>query len=398
MAWIGMRSTHQELWDYVSPFETHAHVRQIYGGLHGLADPDEDKIAQIAGAFGQGRMYFASAELAPLGVKPVLLYYGASALLAGLALTRDTRLTQKEWPSSHGLTPVGWRGILYDPEGDVLQLAVRATKGTFRHVVDTVWHGHIETVLYGRRDRRETAPYTHRLGEIRFVEDGSRVTFADLVSRSRYTGGLYGSATKRRRSLLRATVWMDPKEGPSGVHVGLGVGERQGKCWLIEEARRACIPLLGSEENPYGAVFPRRDYDKSGEPDLLPVFHYEDWGRMSVCEAMPNGDRLSELMKLYLMSYIVGMVARYYPAQWLAVIRGTSSSSDTAMFVSAVTAIERNFVREFAGQLAVLGDDPHFFSEHYGHQARMIAPDWRCHIGGTGWGKPIIGEGMAGLG
>ena len=41
---------------------------------------------------------------------------------------------------------------------------------------------------------------------------------------------------------------------------------------------------------------------------------------MSVCEAMPNGDKLSELLKLYLMSYIVGMVARYYPAQWLAVI------------------------------------------------------------------------------
>ena len=392
MAWIGMRSTHQELWDYVSPFETHEHVRQVYGALHDLADLDKDKVGQIAGAFGQGRMYFKSAEFAPLGVKPVLLYYGASALLTGLALTCNARLTQEQWPSSHGLTPVGWRGLLYNPEGDILQPAVKANPGTFRHVVDTVWHGHIETVHYGGRDRRETAPYTHRLGEIRFVEDGSRVTFADLVSRSRYTGGLYGSATKRSRSLLRATIWMDPKEGPSGMHVGIDVGERQGKCWLIEEARRANVPLLGPEENPYGAVFPRRDYDRDREPDLLPVFHYEDWGRMSVCEAMPNGDKLSELMKLYLMSYIVGMVARYYPAQWLAVIRGTSSSSDTAMFVSAVTAIERNFVREFAGQLAVLGDDPHFFSEHCGYQARMIVPDWRCYIGGTGSGKPIIEE------
>ena len=117
MAWIGMRSTHQELWDYVSPYETQEHVRQVYGELHGLADPDKDKIGQIAGAFGQGRMYFTSAELAPLGVKPVLLYYGASALLAGLALTRNARLTQKQWPSSHGLTPVGWRELLYDPEG-----------------------------------------------------------------------------------------------------------------------------------------------------------------------------------------------------------------------------------------------------------------------------------------
>ncbi|MCY4560556.1 MAG: YaaC family protein [Chloroflexi bacterium] len=392
MAWIGMRSSPQEHWDYVSPFETHGHIREIYTQLHGPADPDEDKIAQIASAFSQGRMYFESAELAPLGVKPVLLYYGASALLAGLALTRDARLTQRLWPSSHGLTPVGWRNVLYDTGGDLLKLAVRATKGTFRHVVETVWHGHIETVLYGRHDRRDTAPYTHRLGEIGFIDDGSIVTFADLVSRSRYTGGLYGSATRRRRSLLRATVWMNPGRGPSGVHVNVDIAERQGECWLIEHAKRASLPLLGSDAKPSGAVFPRGDHDRNGEPDLLPVFHYEDWGEMSVCEAMPNGDKWSELLKLYLMSYIVGMVARYYPAQWLAVIRGTSCSSDTAMFVSAVTAIERNFVREFAGQLAVLGDDPHFFSEHYGHQARMIAPDWRCYIGATGTGKPIIHE------
>lgn len=392
MGWIGMGSTHQELWDYVSPFETHEHVRQIYSALHGLPNPDEDKIAQIASAFGQGRMYFGSAELAPLGVKPVLLYYGASALLAGLALTRDAQMTQKAWPPSHGLKPVQWKSTLYESGGDILQLAVKATKGTFRHVVDTVWHGHIETMLYGQRNRRETAPYTHRLGKIKFVDDGSVISFADLVARSRYTGGLYGSATQRRRSLLRATIWMDPGEGPSGVHVGVDVVERQGECWLIDDAKRAGLPLLGSDAKPYGAVFPRGDYDRDREVDLLPVFHYEDWGQMSVCEAMPNGDKLSELLKLYLMSYIVGMVARYFPAQWLSVVRGTSSSSDTAMFISAVMAIERNFVREFAGQLAVLGDDPHFFSEHYGSQAQMIAPDWRCYIGGTGSGKSIIDE------
>ena len=396
MAWIGMRSTHHELWDYVSPFETHEHVSQIYRELHGLSEPDEDKITQIAGAFGQGRMYFASAEMAPLGVKPVLLYYGASALLAGLTLTRDARLTQKGWPPSHGLTSVGWRNFLYDGKGDILDLGIKANKGTFQHIVNTVWHGHIETLLYGRRNRKETAPYTHRLGSINFVKDGSQITFADLVSRSRYTGGLYGSATKRRRSLLRGTIWMDPEEGPSGVHVGIDIGERQNKCWLVEFARENKLPLLGSKEKPYGAVFPRRDYDRAGEPDLLPVFHYEEWGQMSVCEAMPNGDRLSELIKLYLIAYIIGMFARYYPAQWLAVVRGTSPSSDTAMFLSAVTAIERNFVREFSGQLAVLGDDPHFFSDHFGHQARMIAPDWRCYIGTTGSGEPIMAEGNEG--
>ena len=177
------------------------------------------------------------------------------------------------------------------------------------------------------------------------------------------------------------SVWMDPKDSPLGVHTRIDIGDKKDGLWLIEDARRQGLPLLGPEDNPYGAIYPRRDHGGNNEPDLLPVFHYEDTGQMSVCESMPNGDKLSELIKLYLMAYIVGMVARYYPTQWLAVIRGTSKSSDTAMLLCAVTAIERNFVREFAGQLAVLGDDPHFFTEHFGFQARLGASDWRCYIG-----------------
>ena len=145
--------------------------------------------------------------------------------------------------------------------------------------MNTVWHGHIETLLYGRRNRKETAPYTHRLGSINFVKDGSQITFADLVSRSRYTGGLYGSATKRRRSLLRGTIWMDPEEGPSGVHVGIDIGERQNKCWLVEFARENKLPLLGSKEKPYGAVFRAETMIERESPICFPYF------------TMKNGDK-----------------------------------------------------------------------------------------------------------
>ena len=155
--------------------------------------------------------------------------------------------------------------------------------------------------------------------------------------------------------------------------------------------------MLGSENRPRGAVFPRGDIDRDGKPDLLPVFHFESLGleglgQISVCESMPNGDKPSELLKLYLIAYIVGMFARYFPSQWLNVNRGTCSGPDTAMFISAVTAIERNFIREFSAQLAVVNNDPHFFGEHFGFQAQMMGPDWRSGIGGTGSGVPIIGQ------
>ena len=393
MAWIGMQSSQNELWDYVSPFETYEYIRRTYSVVHGVARPDDAKMRQIAAAFGQGRMYLESAAQAPIGVKPVLLYYGSSALLAGLALIRDARLTQENLPAGHGVTPVRWRDILYRKEADYLHLPIKAARGTFQHIVETVWHGHIETVFLGRKRPSETAPYTHRLGKIKFAVDGSCLTFADLAARSRYTGGYYGSVTERARSLLRAMVWMNPQDGPNGLHVTIPGIRRLDRCWFVDYARNLGVDLLGPEERPYGAVFPRRDHAE--DPDLLPVFHYEGSLSMSVCQSMPNGDKPSELIKLYLMAYIVGMFARYYPSQWLSVVRGTSSAPDTAVFVNAVSAIEHNILREFAAQLAVLCDDPFFFGEHFGYHAEMVAPHWSHYIGGTGTGKPIIGKGGA---
>ena len=348
------------------------------------------RIHQISAAFGQGRMYFASAEAAPLGVKPVLLYYGATALLAGLALIRTAGLTQENWPAGHGLSSVGWRDILYSEKKDILQLAVKATKGMFRHFVDTVWQGHIETVFFGRDRQVDTCPYGHRLGAIKFGNDGSCFTFAQLAARSRYTGGYYGSTTDRPQSLLRGWVWLNPKERPEGLHVSVDLMDRQGDCWLLDHARRTGLQLLGPDTHPYGAIFPRGDCSQADEPDIVPVFHYERSGGMSICESMPNGDRPNELLKLYLMAYIVGMLARYFPSQWLSVIRGTYDAPDTAVLVRSVAAVERNFVREFSAQLAVLCDDPHFFGDHFGYQARTVAPDWRCYVGGTGSGRPVF--------
>ena len=160
-------------------------------------------------------MYFESAGLAPLGVKPVLLYYGASALLAGLALIRDKKLTQQNWPSGHGLTTAGWQDILYNKRPDLLELAIKATaKGTFRHVVETVWQGHIERVYFGKSVLSDTAPYRHRLGSVNLLHDGTCVSFSDLVSRSRYTGGLYGSATTRPPSFTTCDNTNESEEWP----------------------------------------------------------------------------------------------------------------------------------------------------------------------------------------
>ncbi len=45
---------------------------------------------------------------------------------------------------------------------------------------------------------------------------------------------------------------------------------------------------------------------------MLPVFHYNSGETMLVIQGFPNGDKLTKFIKLYLVSYVLGMIARYW--------------------------------------------------------------------------------------
>ena len=63
--------------------ESFDYAARLYEHFNGSA-PDCEKIREINAAFAQGRMCFENAKSADLGVKPLLLYYGAMALAVGL--------------------------------------------------------------------------------------------------------------------------------------------------------------------------------------------------------------------------------------------------------------------------------------------------------------------------
>ena len=67
-------------------------------------------------------------------------------------------------------------------------------------------------------------------------------------------------------------------------------------------------------------IFVRRD----GEAHLnsFPVSHYGGEGEfMVVMLDFPNGDKLTEFIKLYLVSYVLGMLVRYHPSIWTSLLR-----------------------------------------------------------------------------
>ena len=349
MVWTTVNGTERELWDYVGRMESFDYAARLFERFNGSAAAPE-KTREINAAFAQGRMYFENARTADLGVKPLLLYYGAMALAVGLVSFRQPQRAPGALRSSHGLRAGDWRKVLASGVEDILDLEIRASAGTFRELASVAWHWNVGKV-YQDVHRRETYPDIRNLGAVGFAEGNSPVTLGDLVSRSRHTGGDYAAVTGEPGRLQR-------------VIVQLTEGHRM-------------LAIRSIDRPPADAMvdltFPR----DAPAPLWVNNDLANDQVSMTLVEDFPNGDRLSEFVKLYLISYVLGMLARYFPSRWMSLMRNDAGSAAQPLLAKAVRAVETRFVAEFAQQAAVIYDDPDFFGEHLGDLSQIFAHDWR---------------------
>lgn len=89
----------EEQWRLLRTLTYSANVRR-HVAAHGLEPLADDDLEFVSGCLRQSEAYFRSAASAPLDISPLLLYYGATNLLAGSALL----ITGKRLPiSGHGM-------------------------------------------------------------------------------------------------------------------------------------------------------------------------------------------------------------------------------------------------------------------------------------------------------
>ena len=65
----------------------------------------------------------------------------------------------------------------------------------------------------------------------------------------------------------------------------------------------------------------------------------------------PNGDKLNEFFKLYLLSFILGTLARYYPLEWMGLLSGSPGDFSRPLIFQAIEAIESEFPTELSKQV-----------------------------------------------
>ena len=339
-------------WKAISRFESHDFVARWYRKAHG-GNASAAKVKQINACFAHGREYFRNAARSDMEVKPLLLYYGVLSCCRGVILANNPDKKEESLKPRHGLETVDWQHTLSGGIKNVLELRIRATDGTFGELVDVCWHLKTMHVFIGPTN--EMGSTGQPLGDVRFATDRSCMSLDDLLSRLLQTGMAYPDLTGRSAKMFGGARIASH---PPGLHVAfpmIGIpdelsGLEDGANILIGSSNQV-TPGFGQRDDAGDTLmFVRRD----GEAHLrsLPASHYGGEGQfMVVTLDFPNGDKLTEFIKLYLVSYVLGMLARYHPSIWTALLRNESGDFAQPLLVDAVEAIENDFAQQLSHQL-----------------------------------------------
>ena len=340
-------------WKTISRFESHDFVANWYRKAHGMS-ANAAKVKQINACFAHGREYFRNAGRSGMSVKPLLLYYGVLSCCRGVILANDPGKKEESLKPRHGLETVDWQHTLSGGIRKVLDLRIRATGGTFGELVDVCWH--LKTLYIFAGSTNEIRSTGQPLGDVRFAKDGSELTLGDLISRLLQTGMAYPELTGRPAKMFRGARIASH---PPGIHVAFPVrgipdelkGLADGKNIHVGSSNQVAPVFRQRDDAGDYLIFVRRD----GEAHLkeFPVSHYGGESEfMVVVLDFPSGDKLTEFIKLYLVSYILGMLARYYPSMWTALLRNEKGDFAQPLLVDAVQAIERDFAEHLSRQLS----------------------------------------------
>ena len=341
--------TNQE-WHEISRFESYDLAKSWYKQTH-EREMNAAKTKQINAFFIQGREYFKSALSSDMSVKPLLLYYGVLSLSRGAILLKNTSKKGESLAQSHGLREVNWRETLSGGIKNILDLGIQAERGTFLELVESIPNFH--QAHYFIHQLRSKAVLQHHLGDIKFCTTGELLTLGDLLSRLKQTTHTYQAVTGRDPKWFLTTVTSYAEE----THFLLFTRPPDELLNLVDQSSVTVQAMPKGWPNPtlpipqQGLVF-RHELGAAHE-SKFPIFHDNEKSEalMQGIADFPNGDKLNEFFKLYLTSFILGTLARYFPSEWMALLSGSPGDFSRPLIFQAIEAIESEFPTELSKQV-----------------------------------------------
>ena len=301
------------VWHDLLSQESRDIVQQQFKRIHSR-DLSTRRAREINAAAKQAREYFRNSSNADYSVRPLLTFYGVASLSRALVLLLRANGGEECLKPSHGLETVEWgevmsgstsRGLRYLP-----QLKIRRRGGLFS---DFVEHTQNTVLLHIRSTEVE--------GSVRYdTPDASvEISVDDLFSRIPDLWKDY-SILSKDESRVKVTE-------PDFV------------------MKRDYFISQGYTSNPDGEG---EDPGSTPKQPCLFIHTYLNktlgtLARLFTTNSFPGGACYSQLCITYMVSFILGMLARYYPTHWMALIQGSKGDSLWPVMSRAQEVVEHTF-------------------------------------------------------
>lgn len=321
-------------WELIANYESFELVKRNYKLRHGRT-PNTAHAREIAAPFSHARSYFRSARDAELTVKPLLLYYGVVSLSRGLTLTLSRGLREAALTPSHGLSAKDWAGSLGGERPDFAGMRIAVTGGG--SVVDLAKSTDHLSLL---RANSSAVNYRYACPPL---PSAAEFTLGDLLSREPALQEHYirwmQLTNCARLDGLQSDV---PSEGMLAVQLPKKAYPTIDRALADRIFQGTAFTFVREDDDKFYYEGPN---DRSELPALTDKSdtHFASIGDIWLTAAMPNSLRLSKISALFSLSYSLGMLVRYFPTQWTALVRGQIDDAPLPTLAAVIEFIEMAF-------------------------------------------------------
>lgn len=321
-----------EVWQQLLSLESRDILQKWFENIHGR-ELNARRAREISASSRQAREFFRNASVSNYSVRPLLTFYGVASLARALSLLLRRHGGEEGLKRGHGLETVGWTHQLSGKISAGLEglggLRVRTCSGLFSDLAKETNNRISIHVRSSGVDWRLNYRLPNFGDEISLKDLMARVPdlnkdykiVSDDIKYSAINEMTYDSDTG-----FKAKVAANDFEKFKNSYEDMGYKiERSGDLFIISGTSERF-----SENTPQ---FMHAYIDKL----------FETIPRLFIVAPFPGGNVYSQLCITYIFSYILGMLARYYPTHWISLIQGEKGDALWPTINRAQRFVEQSF-------------------------------------------------------
>ncbi len=301
-----------DAWQSLFTLESRDGVALWFKRIH-HRDINARRAKEITSSATQAREFFRNSSHANDSVRPLLTYYGVASLSRALTLLLRPDGGEQVLAKGHGLETIGWSETLSGDLGQALaglgSLKVRTCTGAFNDLVSATMNYICLHVNSSDVDGGLGYPVPPL---------GSEASLIDMLSR---LPDLRGEFERLQKPFAFANV----KQMTYSCDTGLKVTVDR----MQFEQISASYTVAGFKVAPSGRVDSEVTCDtatmESCSPQFMHTFVHKQFGAipaLHIVDPLPSGARYSQLALTYMVSFMLGMLARYFPTHWISLASG----------------------------------------------------------------------------